>query len=184
MFIRSGSTRWRLSPKTLTTPTLCCGSRASIGRLANRQLVVPIFLLVLAAPLAVAGSTLAGIAIGEGWGGPGALALAAGAAVTGAIGACVGAGLSVALGPPSLQLMLQTPEAAVGYTLLGPLVATLLVAAPVLGARIGLQARPDPSAARGVVIACSMAAFIAYGALLAITERGAVRPAKAKKPTA
>lgn len=141
------------------------------GRLANRQITVP------AVVLAVFGA-LGGVA---GWltgpsGQPGGLL---GFAVLlgimwGLLGAIL-AGVSVAVGPPSMMLMIQTPEIAFMRSIAAPAVVIVGLALPILlGHSAASHAHPAGAPfARGIMLCI----FIVYAATTILTSGGVREPA-------
>jgi hypothetical protein len=144
------------------------------GRLANRQIIVPAGVLAVAGLLGAIAGWLAGpiahggfpvgvlgfgVLLGLAWGALGAIAAA----------------VSVAIGPPSMMLMLQTPEMAFARSLAAPGVAALGMIVPLLLAHNAASHHhpAGPPFIRGVILTV----FVTYTALTILTSGGIREPA-------
>ena len=143
------------------------------GRMANRQVIVPIVVLSLfglvGAVAGVLGGPLLGgrsVAIGP--------ALLGGAlvALIGAACGALGASVSVAMGPPSLASMLTAPELAFGRSMIAPALPIIGIAAPILWSRSTAHAAKHASAAPGLVRGAIVAVLLCYAALTYLTDGG------------
>lgn len=144
------------------------------GRLANRQVIVPACVLAIAGLLGALAGWLAG-PIAHGGFPVGVLGFGALLGLAwGAVGA-IAAAVSVAIGPPSMTLMLQTPEMAFARSLAAPGVAALGLTAPLLLAHSAAshQEPAGPPFIRGLVLTV----FVTYAALSILTSGGIREPA-------
>ena len=143
------------------------------GRLANRQVVVPVAVLFLFGLIGGAAGALGGPLFGGSLpAGGGQFVAAAVLALIGAATGTVGAAVSVAMGPPSLATMLTTPELAYGRSMLAPGLPLLGLAIPLIWARSTAHATLKPSAIPGLVRGTLIAAILTYAAVLWLTDGG------------
>ena len=143
------------------------------GRLANRQVVVPVAVLFVFGLLGGVAGALSGPLFGGTLpSGGGQFAAAALLALIGAATGTVGAAVSVAMGPPSLATMLTTPELAYGRSMLAPGLPILGMAVPVIWARSTAHASLKPSAIPGLVRGLFIAGILTYLAVLWLTDGG------------
>lgn len=142
------------------------------GRLANRQLIVPAVVVGLFGVFAAAVATLSGPLFS---GGVISSELFFGSVIVSlltSVAATAGAGLSVAMGPPSLLVMLQTPELGMARTMLAPGMAVGGVAAPLLWGIATLHTKNMASAFPGIFRGGMAVAFVCYFALTWLTDGG------------
>lgn len=143
------------------------------GRLANRQTIVPFMVLAVVGVLSgvsafvigflfdsVAPSNLA------------TLAVCIGIGLIGSATATAGAALSLVIGPPPFTMMLQTPELAVGYTLISPLVSLVGSAGAILWSRSTFRSADALSAVPGVIKAGVLAGAVVYFSMIGISSKG------------
>jgi hypothetical protein len=143
------------------------------GRLANRQTIVPfvvvgIFGLISGLTAFALGGIVNSRAPFDGATLAGCLALGILASVT----ATAGAALNLVIGPPPFMMMLQTPELAIGFTMISPIVALVGPVAGVLWTRSTFRSAAQLSAFPGLIRATMAAGAVTYMAVVGITSKG------------
>ena len=148
-------------------PNLLAGFPRHRGRLANRQVIVPmIVLLVLGLPGAALGAVLSGD-------GAPAFGFAFVVLVSWAASGVLGAAINVAMGPPDMTTVLQAPELAAGRSAIAPLLCVVGVGAPVLWAH---ATAGREGAATGLVRALMPVSILCYFAVTYLTSGGVREP--------
>lgn len=153
-------------------PDLIAGMPRHRGRLANRQVIVPVGALAVLSLVGAAGATLVGPLVGaDGFGGLPVLGGAVAFGVCAAAAAVLAGAVSVAMGPPSLATMLTTPELAFMRTLTGPLLASAGLVAPLVSTHLAMTGR-QPAALPGLVRGALVVALVTWSALVWLTDGG------------
>ncbi len=147
------------------------------GRLANRQLIVPVIAAsvfgVVAGGAAIATGALVSSTVGP------SAETALGvfvAALCGAIAGTLAAAVNAAQGPPSLATMLSTPELAFMRTSLPFIITIIGTVGPLLSARVSALNAKTPSVYPGIVRGVLVVALVSYGIVLWITDGGIREP--------
>ena len=143
------------------------------GRMANRQTIVPFVVVGIVGALSGVFAFLTGLAINS-------IAptdistfvLCIAIGIVGGLTATAGAALSLVIGPPPFSMMLQTPELAVGYTMISPLVGLVGAAATILWTRSTFLSDELHSAVPGLIKATMLSAGVVYFSLIGITSKG------------
>lgn len=150
-------------------PNLLAGFPRHRGRLANRQVIVPmIVVFILGIPGAALGALL------DGHGAP-AFGFAAVLLVCWAASGVLGAAINVAMGPPDMTTVLQSPELAAGRSALSPMLCVIGVGGPLLWAH-ATASGSGPGAASGLVRALMPVSILCYFALTYLTSGGVREP--------
>jgi hypothetical protein len=143
------------------------------GRLANRQTVVPFAVVGIVGVLTGLSAFVTGFAINSVARSDAAtLAVCVVMGVVASATATAGAALSLVIGPPPFTMMLQTPELAVGFTLISPLVGLIGSIGTILWTRSTFRSPATLSAVPGLVKATVLAGAVVYFSLLGITSKG------------
>ena len=143
------------------------------GRMANRQTIVPFVVVGFVGALSGGFAFLTGLAINSVARSDAAtLAVCVMVGVVGGLTATAGAALSLVIGPPPFSMMLQTPELAVGYTMISPMVGLVGSAATILWTRSTFHSATVHSAVPGLVKAMTLSGAILYFSLIGITSKG------------
>lgn len=142
-----------------------------LGRLANRQLIVPALALVLLslfATLAAVATTVAR----DGSVRPGFILTSYVVAAIASLFALAGATLSLTLGPPSFSMMLQTPELSMLRSASGMIIASAGSIIPLLAIRTSLRNPRTVSVVPGLLQSSAICALVCYLVLTLVTSRG------------
>ena len=143
------------------------------GRLANRQTIVPFVVVGIVGALSGFFAFATGFFVNSvAPSNVATLAVCVCVGIVGGLTATAGAALSLVVGPPPFSMMLQTPELAVGYTMISPLVGLVGSAATILWTRSTFHSATVHSAVPGLFKAMILSAGVVYFSLIAITSKG------------
>jgi hypothetical protein len=143
------------------------------GRMANRQTIVPFVVVGIVGALSGVFAFLTGLAINSVANADAAtLGVCVVVGIVGGLTATAGAALSLVIGPPPFSMMLQTPELAVGYTLISPMVALVGSAATILWSRSTFHSATLHSAVPGLFKAMILSGAVVYFSIIGITSKG------------
>ncbi len=162
-----------------------------LGRLANRHMVVPAFIMTMVGIVAGLSATVSGLAVGRkaiaamvpGAKGSAPFQTTIGLTILVAIVCCIcaalmalaGSALNLSLGPPSFMTMLQTPEMAYARSGIAPGMAIAGSALPYFLVRASLRNAQQQSPISGLFQSASATALIAYLVLTVLTSRGVTK---------
>ena len=143
------------------------------GRLANRQTIVPFVVLGLVGAVSGLCAFATGLAIDSvADPDPATLGVCIAMGIVAGATATAGAALSLVIGPPPFTMMLQTPELAVGFTLISPMVGIVGSAATILWTRSTFRSAEVFSAVPGLLKAAMLSGAVVYFSIVGITSKG------------